>query len=171
MTGKKINAIIDYPTSSIPYSDMEKMDAYYMKFITNDSDKIVICYYMTDLIEIYNLDGILQKRLHGPEQFFVRVKERGGNISGTSLLKGTRDSYFQPRSAGDKFFVLYNGGDIYDPAHTSSCKRLFSFSWDGTPKIIYNLNDPIHNFAVDKKNKKIYGISETPEVHIVAYSY
>jgi hypothetical protein len=30
---------------------------------------------MTDLIDIYNVAGVLQKRIHGPEHFFSYFKE------------------------------------------------------------------------------------------------
>ena len=172
LTGKLTDSFINYPTSSIEYSDMEKMDAFYMKFITNGSDKIVLCHYMTDLIEIYDINGVLQKRMHGPEQFLAHFKQIQDGPMGASPIKGmNRDAFMCPRNAGNEFFVLYNGRYIDDPNHTTSCNRLFSFSWDGTPQRIYNLNDPIFSFTVDTKNKKIYGISETPEFHIVEYSY
>lgn len=173
LNGKEINSIIDYPPTTIPQSEIEKRDAYYMKFISNEIDRIALCYYMTDLIEIYDLEGALLKRLHGPEQFFSRFKEyHDGKYIGASPEKGlNRDAYMCPRNAGDEFFVLFNGGYIDEPNHTTSCKKLFSFTWDGIPNKMYNLDDPIFSFSVDSKNKKIYGISETPEFHIVTYSY
>lgn len=173
LNGENVSKIAHYPTSSIPFSDMEKKEVYYMNFTTDGNDKIAICYYMTDLIEIYDIDGKLQKRLHGPEQFISRFKEyQDEEISGSSPIKGSnRDAFFSPENAGNDFFVLYNGGSVDDPNHSSSCKQLFSFSWDGTPQKIYNLDDPIFAFTVDAKNKKIYGISGTPEFHVVEYSY
>ena len=173
LNGVKTDAIVSYPPTSISQTDREKMDAYYMKFISNDKDKIAVCYYMTDLIEIYNLEGVLQKRIHGPEQFYSHFKEfQDGPMVSSSSVKGmNRDAFMCPKNAGDEFFVLFNGGNIDDPDHTSSVKRLFSFSWDGVPQNRYNLNDPIYSFSIDSKNKTIYGISETPEYHVVKYSY
>lgn len=173
LNGQKTNAIINYPPSTIEQTNAEKTDAYYMKFITNNINKVVLCYYMTDLIEIYNLDGVLEKRLHGPEQFFSHFKEyQDGKYVGASPIKGlNRDAYMCPRNAGNEFFVLYNGGFIDAPNHTTSCNQIFSFTWDGTPQKIFNLDDPIFSFNVDSKNKRIYGISEIPEFHIVQYSY
>lgn len=171
--GKKTNSIINYPPSTIKHTQAEQTDAYYMKFITNNFNKIAICYYMTDLIEIYNLDGILEKRIHGPEQFFSYFKEfQDGKYIGSSPIKGlNRDAYMCPRNAEEEFFVLYNGEGIDIPDHTTSCNQLFSFTWDGVPKGIFNLDDPIFSFNIDSKNKKVYGISNTPEFHIVQYSY
>jgi hypothetical protein len=173
LNGKGVNKIVHYPVSPVPFSDMEKKEAFYMNFTTDGIDKIAICYYMTDLIEIYDVNGSLQKRLHGPEQFISRFKEyRNGEITGSSPVKGyNRDAFFSPENAGEEFFVLYNGGSIDDPDHSSLCKLLLSFTWNGIPQKIYNLDDPISNFTVDQDNKKIYGISRTPEYHIVEYSY
>lgn len=173
LNGEEVNKIVHYPIASIPFSDMEKKEVFYMNFTTNGVNKIAICYYMTDLIEIYNIDGSLQKRLYGPEQFISRFKEyRDGDVTGSSPVKGSnRDAFFSPENAGDVFFVLYNGGSIDNPGHSSACNQLFSFSWDGIPQKIYNLDDPILNFTVDQYNNKIYGISNTPEYHIVEYTY
>lgn len=171
--GKEVNKMANYPGSSVSFTDMEKKETYYMNFTTDGLNRIAISYYMTDLIEIYDIKGNLQKRLFGPEQFISRVKEYNDeNISGSSPIKGSaRDAFFSPVNAGDEFFVLYNGRYIDDPNHSSSCNQIFSFSWQGVPKKIYNLDDPVFSFTVDTKNKKIYGISNTPEFHIVEYSY
>ena len=172
LNGRKTGTIIDYPTTSVSQTDMEKVDAYYKKFTSNGKDKIAICYYMTDLIEIYNLDGVLQKRTHGPEQFYSHFKEyQNGPVVGSSPVEGSRDAFICPKNAGDEFFVLFNGGFIDEPDHSTSSNQLFSFSWHGAPQKRYNLDDPIYSFTVDNKNKKIYGISDIPEFHVVEYSY
>lgn len=173
MDGKKVGEFAEFPSSSISYSDIEKTDAYYMGFITNGKDKTAICYYMTDLIEIYNSNGLLEKRMHGPERFFAYFNETsdGENLSSSPVKGRNRDAYFSPKHAGDHFLVLYNGGYIDEKDHSSYCTKMFSFSWDGTPGNIYVLNDPIFTFCVDKKRKKIYGISKTPDYHIVEYDW
>ena len=173
LKGEEVNKIAPYPVSSIPFSDMEKKEAFYMNFTTNGSDKIAMCYYMTDLIEIYGIDGCLQKRLHGPEQFISRFMEyQDGETTGSSPVKGSnRDAFFSPKNAGEEFFVLFNGGSIDDIGHSSSCKQLLSFTWDGIPQKKYNLDIPIITFTVHRDTKKIYGISNIPEYHIVEYTY
>lgn len=164
--GKDIKHMAEYPPLSTSLTDIEKKETFYMNFVTNGIDKIAICYYMTDLIEIYNMDGILEKRLYGPEQFVSTV-----NSNLLSHNNQNRDAYFAPESSGNMFFTLYNGGFINDINHSSSCKKIFSFSWDGEPQNIYTLDDPVFSFTVDSKNRKIYGISNSPEFHIVEYSY
>ncbi len=170
--GKKVGELIDYPDSKKEYTDNEKMDAFYMKFINNGADKIALCHYMTDLIEIYDKNGVLQKSIHGPDHFLAHFKQRQDGLLGSLPIKGmNRDAYMSPRNASNGFFVLYNGGYIDDHDHTSSCNNLFLFSWDGIPQNAYLFDDPIFSFSVDEGNRKIYGISNTPEYHIVEYSF
>lgn len=171
--GKKVGEFADFPRSSIDYSDMERTDAYYMGFASNGIDRIAICYYMTDLIEIYDSFGVLKNSMHGPEHFFSHFKEvHDANGITSQQVKGkNRDAYFSPRSAGNQLFVLYNGGYVDEKGHSSYCKKLFSFSWDGIPQRIYVLNDAIFTFCVDKKKNKIYGVGNYPDNHIVEYSY
>ena len=171
--GQNVDEIIDFPESTIDYSNAEKIDAYYMNFISNQKDKIVICYCMTDLIEIYKTDGTLLKRLHGPEGFFSHFREvHNGKLTTSVSVKGkNRDAYFSPENAGKEFFVLYNGNYVDSETHSHLCTRLVSFSWDGDPGKIYELSDGIFTFTIDIKNKKIYGISDSPEYHIVEFDY
>ncbi|WP_334167438.1 BF3164 family lipoprotein [Phocaeicola paurosaccharolyticus] len=170
--GNKINEIIGYPLCNVEYSDIEKVDAFYMNFVSNGADKIAICYCMTDLIDFYNIDGTLHKRIHGPEHFFSHFNDyKDGKVVSSSPDKNTRDAYFSPCSAGDNLMVLYNGGLVNDSNHSSSCKWIFSFSWDGKPNVAYKLSDPLLFMTVDEKHRKIYGISNIPEYHIVEYTF
>lgn len=171
--GKKISEMADFPHSTIDYSDMERTDAYYMGFASNGTDRVAICYYMTDLIEIYDSLGVLKSSKHGPEHFFSYFKEEHDADGVTSYpVKGkNRDSYFAPRNAGERLFVLYNGRYIDEKGHNSCCKKLFSFSWDGVPHNMYILDDAIFTFCVDKEKHKIYGVGNFPDKHIVEYSY
>lgn len=171
--GKKVAEFADFPQSTIKYSDMERTDAYYMGFASNGADRIAICYYMTDLIEIYDASGNLLKRMHGPEQFFSHFKEvhDEGGVTSQQVRGKNRDAYFSPCGASSHLFVLYNGGYVDDKDHSPFCKQLFTFSWDGTPKSLYTLDDPIATFCVDEKRNKIYGVSNTPDIHIVEYTY
>ncbi len=164
---------IPYPASSISYSDVEKVDAYYMRFTTNEKDKLALCYCMTDLIEIYGLDGTLIKRLQGPDHFFAYFKEihNGEVVTSSPDTEKLRDAYFSPCNIGDSFLVLYNGNRPMDKSYSYLCKELFDFSWNGIPQTRYLLSEGIFAFDVDIKRHKIYGISDSPEYHIVEYNY
>lgn len=155
-SGQKLKAYAGYPIGSRSVSDEERSDIYQMGYISNGKDRIAVTYYMTDVIEIFDADGNLVKHLEGPEGF--------------EYTNGGRDAFFSPRNAGESFFVLFNGRSWSEEGHNSSCNKLLSFSWDGKPECVYTLDDPIFTFSVDVKNRKVYGVSTTPEYHIVEYS-
>lgn len=173
LSGKKTFEMIEFPQSDMSYSESEKMNAYYMNFTTNGHDRIVACYCMTDLIRIYNSKGDLLKSIHGPEQFFSHFKEIHDGTVVTSLMDSekNRDAYFSPVNVGDRFFVLYDGEKVNASGHDSLCDYLYSFTWDGIPDKIYKLSEPISSFTVDVEERKVYGISNKPEYHIVEFSY
>ena len=155
-SGQKLKAYAGYPIGSGSVSTEERSDIYQMGYVSNGKDKVAATYYMTDVIEIYDAEGNLVKHLEGPEGF--------------EYTKGGKDAFFSPRNAGDSFFVLYNGRSRTEEGHNSSCSKLLSFSWDGKPECVYTLDDPIFTFCVDVKHRKVYGVSTTPEYHIVEYS-
>lgn len=161
--GKKVSEMAPYPNClAEQYPDHKMADVYVMGLASNGSDRLAMCYYMNNLIEIYDKDGNKVKTWFGPEpQVYTLGAKNEQNI----------DTYFKPAPAGDSFMVLYNGRRIREEGHNSSCTKLLSFSWDGTPECVYTLDDPIFTFCVDAQRRKIYGVSETPEFHIVEYDY
>ena len=173
VNGKSTGEMVPYPVSHISYTPDEQRDAYYMNFISDGKERIAVFYSMTDLFEVYDNAGRLLTRMHGPDCFFPVFKEVHDGDVVTSVPDNdlTRDAYFSPRSVGDKLFVLYDGDFLNAPNNDGSCSTLFVFSWDGDLEMQYQLDDPIVSFCVDAVNKKIYGISKTPEYHIVEYSY
>lgn len=173
IAGAKTDTMGAYPSSDASLSEREKLETYKFVFTTNSVDKIAVCSNWTDLIEIYDNEGNLQKRLHGPEQFVSSFKEsRNGNVVMARRVKGqTRDAYFNPVSVGDDFFVLFNGKSEDEEGYSQLSNQIFVFGWDGTPKQVLSLDQGVFTFTVDERNKKIYGISDQPEFHIVEFSY
>ena len=171
--GKMVAELAEFPPCTIEYTETEQADAFYMGFASNTRNRVAICYYMTDLIDFYTTEGELLKRLHGPEQFFSYFTEvhDGGGATSRPDRNRNRDAYFSPRGTSDRLFVLYNGGRVADEGHSPSCNRLFSFTWDGKPNTLYELENPIVCFCVDEENQKFYGISINPEFRIIEYTY
>ena len=152
--GQKIKSFAGFPDGKIETPNEQRSDMYQMGYVSNGKDRVAITYYMTDIIEIFDADGKLVCHLQGPENFDYDLG---------------KDAFFSPKNVGDSFFVLYNGRSRNEKEHNSSCTKLLSFSWDGTPECIYTLDDPIFTFCVDKQKRKVYGVSTTPEYHIVEY--
>lgn len=67
-------------------------------------DRIAVCYKWTDLIDIYDQNGQLKKRIHGPEHSYAHFKEfRNGNAIAATSDKDNIDAYFFPYNVGDEF--------------------------------------------------------------------
>lgn len=124
------------------------------------------------MIELYNKKGDLIKRIHGPEQFLSQIKEHSdGNIKTSNPIKGkAQGAYRNPINTGEEIFVLFNG-KLIDEEGSSLTNKILVFDWNGNPLKVYLLNQDIFAFTVDAINKKIYGISDNPEYHIIEFSY
>ena len=171
--GSKKDSLGTPPVSDIAFSDKEKPEAYKFSFVTNQVDKIALCYNWTDLIDILDASGKLLARIDGPQHFISAFKEfSDGRVHMAKRVKGqTRDAYFSPVTVGDDFFVLFSGKSEDEEGYSQLANQVFVFGWDGTPKQIFTLDQGVFAITVDKENKKIYGISDTPEFHIVEFSY
>ena len=153
--GQKIRSFAGFPDGVKSEPNEQRSDMYQMGYVSNGKDRVAITYYMTDIIEVIDAEGNVLRHLQGPEKF---------------SYEAGKDAFFSPKNAGDSFFVLYNGRNRNEENHNSSCNKLLSFSWDGTPERVYTLDDPIFTYCVDVQKRKVYGVSTTPEYHIVEYS-
>ena len=152
--GQKNKSFAGFPDGKKTFPNERRSDIYQMGYVSNGKDRVAIAYYMTDIIEIFDEEGKLIRHLQGPENFEYEMG---------------KDAFFSPKNAGDSFLVLYNGRSRVEKDHNSSCSKLLSFSWDGTPECVYTLDEPIFTYFVDVDKHKIYGVSTNPEYHIVEY--
>lgn len=171
--GEVIDSIGRYPEVGWKPTDVEKIDMYAFSFVTNLKDRIAVCYNWTDLIDIYDNTGKLLKRIHGPKHFISKFKEvRDGKVITTmSIKEEKRDAYFAPINMGDEFWVLFSGKSESEEGYSILANQIYVYGWDGAPRKIINLDQGIFSFTVDRKNHKIYGVSDTPEFHVLAFSY
>ncbi|MCE2617502.1 MAG: BF3164 family lipoprotein [Phocaeicola sp.] len=168
--GKNIKEFIAYPYAPYAMTNVEKREAYSTSLLSNGIDKIALFYNVTDLIEIYDINGNLQKRLHGPKHYLPHFKEHNdGTISKALAEKGNFDTYFSPIDWGDKIMALFQDTP-YDETNPNITPKLMTFSWKGKPLTVYNLDCSIFTFCINKKTNKLYGISNNPEFHIVEFN-
>jgi len=172
ISGHKTKEMLNFPKFNVNYSDRENKAAFTFSFSTNGFDKFVLCYNWTDLIEFYDKNGQLIKRMHGPNQFYPSFKERRMNNVSVVIRVSNQNhyAYFFPTHVGNKVYVLYDG-DLVCPQADQLSHEIFVFDWNGNPIKRYILNEGIITFSVDQMHKKIYGISDTPQYHIVEFSY
>lgn len=162
-----------YPQSEYSYTPAEIINAFRADLTTDLKDKIAVTHYFTDLICLYKADGTLEKELHGPDNFASIFKEfKDGDIIGSKADPRTyRDAFYSPVNVGNSIFVLYNGKRVEDANYNILCKELFVFGWDGSLECHYTLDQGVFSIAVDNQKRKIYGISDDPEYHIVVFDY
>lgn len=172
-TGEKVDTLGQYPTDDRNLSPNEITATYAFSFVTNGKDKIAVCYNWADFIDIYSGEGVLLKRIHGPKHFVSEFQEfHDGNVISTSPVKGkTRDAYFNPVNVGNEFFVLFSGKSEAEDNYSILANQILVYDWDGKPKKIFHIDQGIFAMCVDNNSKKIYGISDDPEFHVVEFAY
>ena len=171
--GNKVQALGKYPVGPENYSELEKVDAYNGILATDGKSRVAVCCMFTDLIDFYDESGHLLKRLHGPERFYTRFVEfNDGRIMGSRPDgKYYRDAFYSPYGTDTHLFVLFNGKFVNKPGYNLLAKDILVFDWEGNPVRRYSLDKGIMRITVDSHNRKIYGISDSPEYHIVEFDY
>lgn len=167
-----LNEFGDFPQLNASMTSFEAIQSFVGNLIYSDGKFIFACN-RTDLIEIYNFDGSLNKRLHGPDGFIPHLKQRGvegGGIAVSDIKGQSRDGYFFPVAYGNELWVLYDGRyiDNIDPDHLLNTIIVFNLD-TGIPVRLIHLDKAISRFTIDEKNNVIYAISSDPDCHIVRF--
>ncbi len=175
LQGQFVEKTGDLPDPGVSLSTLEMYESYFCNMALNPSDKsIFIAYKNTDLIEVYDNEGVLKTRKHGPEHFFSIKKETNQNetISVRSIEGKTRDAYFSPVAFEDEIWTVYDG-KYFDRTDENSflCNHIIVFDWDGNPIRQYITDIPFYSLAVDRINNIIYGVTLNPEFSIVKFTY
>jgi len=162
-----------YPDDKQEYpSDFAKKKAFDCEIgVDFHNQKIVVCYKLTDLIEIYDLSLNLIKRIQGPDYFFPIVDQStdGEYTSAGAIFGKSIEAYGRPVIIENEIWVLYSG-DIMDSKPNDYLRdKLFVFDFNGIPLRQYKLDVPILRFAVDPVENKIYAITDIPDFRIVTF--
>jgi hypothetical protein len=163
----------DYPSFGVDLTDLEKMEGFTGMIAVNyPANRIYVFCLATDLMEIYDLEGELIKRIHGPDHFFPCVQEkRNGEITRiTHKMYVSRDAFSNPVIVDDEVFVLYSG-TYFEPDSRNIKDQVLVYGREGNPVRRYKLSEKLYHIAVDAKNKIIYGLCDYPEFHILKFHY
>jgi hypothetical protein len=175
MTGKFLRDAGELPDAGIDMTELEMLESNFCDIVLNPVDKSVFVAYMnTDLIEIYDKNGNLKSRMHGPEHYFpVRKETSSDGVKRVRSVAGeTRDAYFWPVAFEDEIWAIYSG-KVYDPSVSNAflSNDIIVFDWNGRPVRQYTVDIPFLSIAIDRLNSAIYGITLNPEFSIVKYNY
>lgn len=160
----------DFPKNK--YSKLEVSQVYSGGLnLSNDKKHIILNYYNTDIIDLYDTTGILLKRVQGPDNYSPEFSKRyiGEEIQSVPTFKSHYGYTGSPRMKDSLLFVLYSGLSRRDPEYHT--KSLFKFNDLLQPLALYNLNVPVFDFDIYWSNKKIYALSHKPTASIVVYNF
>ena len=162
----------DYPDFGEELSVYEKIESFVGDMVQLDDTHIAVTHKRTDLIEIYDSDARLLKRLQGPDGFFPAIKQQavGEQIVFKESANESRDAYFHPCVHNGQLWVLYSGkyfGKSETPIYLNN--RILVFDAQGVPQKQYVLDIPIFAFTINESRNTIYGITEHPEMEIVEF--
>ena len=133
-----------------------------------DGSRWVMTHKTTDILEIYDNKLNLLKRLQGPDQTIPDLIEENGRIRRQG--RASKEAYFFPFATNECFYVLYDGREYDTESSTRYLRdKLFAFDWEGNPIKYYQLSEPILHFSIDIKQQILYGVSDYPEFHIIAF--
>jgi hypothetical protein len=164
----------DYPSFGSDLTELEKIEGFASHMAVNYSaNRIYVFCLATDLLEIYDLDGELIKMVHGPDHFFPAVQEKrnGDMVRVSSQMDLSRDAYSSPVIINDEIFVLYSGTYFTTESVGYRKDQLLVYDKDGHPLRRYKLSEAVFQIAVDAENKVIYGLSDSPEYHLLGFRY
>ena len=176
MNGSFIKTVGEFPDCNLSLTPIETIESFLCNISINPQDgRICLSYNLTDLIEFYDADGILKKRIHGPDHFFPAVAEtkKGGGIGVRSIEGKTRDAYFSPVVSDNIIYLLYSGRffDLNVAENSYLVNQIFVFDWDGGPLKRYILDIPVFWFTVDESQKRIYGLTDAPDYRIIEFRF
>jgi hypothetical protein len=160
---------VDYPKlkhESIP--DFLKKRSFENRiFYDYRSNKIVVFYVYTDIIDVYDDELKLIARIQGPDRFVPELKRENNHVS--AIKNRTRIGYLNGAVTPSEIWALYYG--IYPEPGKDLQNRIFVFDYNGKPLRFYELEYPVFNFCIDEKNRLLYGLTENPEISVVKFKY
>ena len=135
------------------------------------NNKIALSYKNMDLIELYNTDYRIIKRLRGPGKTLpsFQLKTRGDfkwigfNDDQISAYGKIITDY-----SNNEFWVPYSGRRLNEAGYLKSI--IYVFGQDGSFHKKYSLDIPVFRIDVDFKNKIIYAINY-PELDVYEFKY
>ncbi len=124
-----------------------------------DSNRIVFAYLLTDVIEIFDLEGgCLYSATQGPDCFDIihgNYEDNKGNMYMTPLEK-TKCSYLEGYASDKYIYLLYSGENARSEKLSLGANSIFVYDWDGKPVRRLNLDRYIKCFGVTPDDDILY---------------
>lgn len=158
-----------YPLKSKEYEPFELLSVFVSGItLSNDEDKVLLNYYFTDYIDVFDKDGNLEKRIKGPDNFEAEFQGRTvGEGRSVVPTKKARRGYASNAKMNDSTLVLYNGNLVKDSDYHAD--KLFLFDKAFQPQTLFTLSQPIFTFDIDWATGTLYGLSHKDEKNLIKY--
>lgn len=141
-----------------------------------EKTRFVLAYEFTDLIEIFDMEFTLLKRVQGPHNFLpeFELKQRGNSVAMKRKFDLTRYAYQGIVSNDSLVFMLYANGETVskeaDPEEAAHFKVIVAIDWEGNPLYLFNLDHAVISICVDWKRQVVYGLDRI-ESEIYAFPF
>lgn len=140
-----------------------------------DQNKFALAYEYTDLIELYNSEAELIKRIQGPHIFQpeFELKDRNGHFAMRRVYEKTKLAYIALDSNKDEIFLLYGNGDTRKKGEGEEGihhNHIVTIDWEGNPLNYYELDHGVTTITVDFNKRIIYGLDRM-ESEVYAFEY
>jgi hypothetical protein len=175
--GNRIDEAGDYPTYNREIPATAKVEVYNGWISIHPSyNKFVLAYEFTDLIEFYDSDFKLLKRVQGPHNFLpeVELKQRGNSVAMVRRFDLTRFAYQRAVSSDSLIFLLYANGETVskedDQEEAAHFNSIVAIDWEGNPLYLFELDHAVISIAVDWKKGIIYGLNRI-ESEVYAFPF
>lgn len=172
-TGKYLTqggAYPDYPKISDKYRPLSYTINAVVK---SDNSKFALFYMETDLFEIYDNNGNLITKIHGPDRFYTKIEEvdNGNAFEARRIENTSRAAYDSCIECDDgNIWVAYSGKKELNSISTNF-NYIYVYDWNGCPVKRYELDANILSFDVDVNKKIIYVIDSNNDNNVSMYRF
>lgn len=123
-----------------------------------NNEKYIVAFMSTDLIEIYDTNGVQTFVGHGPDGFcndkFDEKYLSGENLVYSQVDSSITYSYYNIQTNDDNIFVSYKGKNLDE--EPLGMHYILVFDWNGNPVTAFYIDEPFTYYYIDFKNKFIY---------------
>ena len=164
---KNVNSIGEFPLIYSSNQAEPNNDVFDSFMAGGSNNKVVLACVKTDILEIYDINKGLEKRLHGPRGIKIEAEAVDIGMGKITQTYPHFRAFYNVVANENEFCVGYTGYETIEGVkrtlEDSFPKNIFCFSWDGEPKRAYVFDVPILSFDFDWKNKRIYALTIDPE--------
>lgn len=174
--GNFIEAKGDYPYFDRKVEPTVGVEVFTAKAAVRPSDSSsILAYRYTDLIEFYDNESNLVKRVQGPDLFTPKfeVGLRGGYPIMERKLDLTQEAFIHAVASDKEIFLLYAAGKTRKKGEGDlgiHYRHILVMDWQGKPLKHFELDHSIASFGVDWENQTIYGLDKI-ESEIYTFKY